>query len=338
MKSFTQWLRKYLRSATYLLATFPIACLLFAFVTLGIASGVIFPVAAVIFLVVMSSMERVAAFEVRRTNRLMKTDFDIPQPWLVAPLASWDGIKERVTSLRGWMTMLYVPIVFGWSIFSVVLIVLGLSGVVLTLISLGLVALSNFDRSFQVVDGGDKFAGTIHYSSGSGHVQLIFGDAVDTGSIGWNFGSYWGLAIGVACIAWALIAIPGNARGITHLVQGLLTGTFETPIREAIDTVVAKFQSVSKKQVAGEVDNSGTRPTNAKRQALDDLTDREQEILGLVAQGLSNSAISKALFITEGSVEKHVSNIMLKLGLPVTSDSHRRVLATLAYLEQSKDS
>jgi DNA-binding NarL/FixJ family response regulator len=65
---------------------------------------------------------------------------------------------------------------------------------------------------------------------------------------------------------------------------------------------------------------------------LDQLTQRERETLGLVAEGLSNKAIAARLFITERTVEAHVKQIFLKLGLGTDPDSHRRVLAVLAYL------
>ena len=62
------------------------------------------------------------------------------------------------------------------------------------------------------------------------------------------------------------------------------------------------------------------------------LTDREREVLGLVAEGLSNRAIAARLFVTERTVEAHVKQILLKLHLDVDPESHRRVRAVLAYL------
>ncbi len=65
---------------------------------------------------------------------------------------------------------------------------------------------------------------------------------------------------------------------------------------------------------------------------LGELTEREREVLGLLAEGLSNKGIAARLFITERTVEAHVKQIFLKLRLTVEPESHRRVLAVLAYL------
>jgi DNA-binding NarL/FixJ family response regulator len=66
---------------------------------------------------------------------------------------------------------------------------------------------------------------------------------------------------------------------------------------------------------------------------LDQLSAREREVLGLMAEGLSNSAIAARMFLTERGVEKHVTSIFQKLRLPVTADTHRRVLAVVAFLD-----
>jgi DNA-binding NarL/FixJ family response regulator len=65
---------------------------------------------------------------------------------------------------------------------------------------------------------------------------------------------------------------------------------------------------------------------------IDQLTPREREVLGLMAEGRSNSGIAQQLVVTERAVEKHVTSIFSKLRLPAASEDHRRVLAVLAYL------
>jgi DNA-binding NarL/FixJ family response regulator len=65
---------------------------------------------------------------------------------------------------------------------------------------------------------------------------------------------------------------------------------------------------------------------------LDELTPREREVLGLMAEGRSNAAVAARLFVTEKAVNKHINNIFSKLRMPPSTDDNRRVLAVLAYL------
>jgi DNA-binding NarL/FixJ family response regulator/class 3 adenylate cyclase len=70
-----------------------------------------------------------------------------------------------------------------------------------------------------------------------------------------------------------------------------------------------------------------------KRDPVEDLTPREREVLELMAEGRSNQAIGELLFVTPRAVEKHITNIFAKLGLPPAPEDHRRVLAVLAFLK-----
>jgi DNA-binding NarL/FixJ family response regulator len=69
-----------------------------------------------------------------------------------------------------------------------------------------------------------------------------------------------------------------------------------------------------------------------RKDPLAELTAREREVLSLVAEGMSNSAIAARLFVTERTVEAHIKQIFLKLGLAESREQHRRVLAVLAFL------
>lgn len=73
--------------------------------------------------------------------------------------------------------------------------------------------------------------------------------------------------------------------------------------------------------------------TSRHRSPLEALTPRETEVLKLMAEGRSNRAIAQVLVVSDGAVEKHVSNIFMKLDLPIAEVDHRRVLAVLRYLE-----
>ena len=66
---------------------------------------------------------------------------------------------------------------------------------------------------------------------------------------------------------------------------------------------------------------------------LEELTPREREVLGLMAEGRSNAAIAEQLVVTDRAVEKHVTSIFGKLGLTASNEDHRRVLAVLRFLE-----
>jgi DNA-binding NarL/FixJ family response regulator len=77
---------------------------------------------------------------------------------------------------------------------------------------------------------------------------------------------------------------------------------------------------------------SGLLNANRHVSALGTLTAREHDVLALMAEGRSNSAIADRIAVSERAVEKHISNIFSKLGLPPSDSDHRRVLAVLAYL------
>jgi DNA-binding NarL/FixJ family response regulator len=70
-----------------------------------------------------------------------------------------------------------------------------------------------------------------------------------------------------------------------------------------------------------------------RRGPFDDLTPREREVLGLMAEGRSNTGIARHLVVSDGAVEKHISSIFSKLGLATSDTEHRRVLAVLQFLQ-----
>ena len=69
---------------------------------------------------------------------------------------------------------------------------------------------------------------------------------------------------------------------------------------------------------------------------LAELTEREAEVLELIAEGLTNAAIGKRLYLSERTVEAHVRHVLMKLDIPQSEDSHRRVLAVLAHLDAAR--
>jgi DNA-binding NarL/FixJ family response regulator len=75
----------------------------------------------------------------------------------------------------------------------------------------------------------------------------------------------------------------------------------------------------------------------ARDDGLADLSDREREILALMAEGLTNTGIAKRLVLSERTIEAHVRHVLLKLGIPQSEDGHRRVLAVLAHLSAARE-
>ena len=103
-----------------------------------------------------------------------------------------------------------------------------------------------------------------------------------------------------------------------------------TAMDEFIDTLqrIVKGGSVVDPTLISEL--VGARRAN---DPLEQLTQREREVLALMAEGRSNGGIGRQLWVSERTVEKHVHSILMKLGLPDTTDDHRRVLAVVTFLK-----
>lgn len=320
MKLVTKWLRE----ALYLATSFPISVMLFSLTIFGLGSDLFLPLAVIVFLGLLTAMEYVAAFEVKRTNKILGTDFRIVRNWFSSPFFSWMGAKQRITSLRSWMVIGYVFVLFGWSLFSFIVLLLGISGVAIILFGLGLLTASTFSRSFEIESNGSFLAGSIQLTD-SDMVRFEIGDAVDQGVLLWYVDSYLTLAIALVVFVFSLWLIPRAARTLAKFVEGLLSGA----LMPQIENWLKRF---TKQGLVSERDVREAMDSESLKERLSDLSKREREILALMAQGKSNSGIAKELYITEGSVEKHISSILSKLNLPIEEDNHRRVLAVLKYL------
>ena len=125
---------------------------------------------------------------------------------------------------------------------------------------------------------------------------------------------------------------------VEHALDLLASGQRTGYLLKSRVTDVAEFIDTLQRVVRGgsAVDPELVQELVAARRTedpLDVLSPREREVLALMAEGRSNVGISRQLWVTEGTVEKHVRSILMKLRLPETDDAHRRVLAVLAFLE-----
>ena len=125
--------------------------------------------------------------------------------------------------------------------------------------------------------------------------------------------------------SYAFELLADDARGLGYLLKDRVSDLHD--LSDAVERV-GKGGSVLDPSVVAQL-------VGRRRQGhdpLDDLSEREREVLALMAEGRSNRAIAERLVITERTVEKHVRSILMKLNIPESQDDHRRVLAVLAYL------
>jgi DNA-binding NarL/FixJ family response regulator/class 3 adenylate cyclase len=123
---------------------------------------------------------------------------------------------------------------------------------------------------------------------------------------------------------YALDLLSDNAEGVGYLLKDRVAD---------LEEFAASVRRVAEGGSALDPEVVSLLVGRSRRQSpLDELTPREREVLGLMAEGRSNQAIAGQLFVTLRAVEKHVTNIFTKLDLPADADDHRRVLAVLTYL------
>jgi DNA-binding NarL/FixJ family response regulator len=123
---------------------------------------------------------------------------------------------------------------------------------------------------------------------------------------------------------YAVELLADGAGGVGYMLKERIAdpADFVEAVRRVADGGTAMDPEVVAQLVA----------RRGRASTLGELTPREREVLELMAEGRSNAAIAEALVVTEGAVEKHVSNIFGKLGLTSSEGAHRRVLAVLAFL------
>jgi DNA-binding NarL/FixJ family response regulator len=124
---------------------------------------------------------------------------------------------------------------------------------------------------------------------------------------------------------YAVELLAGGAGGVGYLLKERVADVAE--FVDAVHRVAGGGTCIDQEVIAQLM-------ARGRRNPIDVLTPREREVLGLMAQGLSNVAIAKSLTVSDGAVEKHVGNIFSKLGLEPDPEEHRRVRAVLTFLEK----
>jgi DNA-binding NarL/FixJ family response regulator len=124
---------------------------------------------------------------------------------------------------------------------------------------------------------------------------------------------------------YATELLAGDLRGVAYVLKDRVTEVSQ--FLETVDRVAAGGTVLDPEVV------SQLLARSRRQEPLGDLSPREREVLGLMAEGRTNAAIGQRLVITPRAVEKHVKNIFQKLRLPQAETDHRRVLAVLRYLD-----
>ena len=124
---------------------------------------------------------------------------------------------------------------------------------------------------------------------------------------------------------YALELLAGNAEGVGYLLKDRVSDIdeFAAAVRRVGEGGSALDPAIVSRLVGRQ----------RRDNPIDTRTPREREVLSLMAEGLSNAALSSRLFVTERAVEKHVTSIFGKLRLGADAEAHRRVLAVLAFLQ-----
>jgi DNA-binding NarL/FixJ family response regulator len=125
---------------------------------------------------------------------------------------------------------------------------------------------------------------------------------------------------------YAVELLSGGAGGVGYLLKERVADVAE--FVDAVHRVAGGGTCIDQEVIAQLM-------ARGRRNPIDVLTPREREVLGLMAQGLTNVAIAKSLTVSDGAVEKHVGNIFSKLGLEPSTEEHRRVRAVLTFLERA---
>lgn len=124
---------------------------------------------------------------------------------------------------------------------------------------------------------------------------------------------------------YAVELLSGGAGGVGYLLKERVADVSE--FVDAVHRVAGGGTCIDQEVIAQLM-------ARGRRNPIDVLTPREREVLGLMAQGMTNVAIAKSLTVSDGAVEKHVGNIFSKLGLEPSAEEHRRVRAVLTFLDK----
>jgi hypothetical protein len=233
-------IKKAFHDRLFLITTFPIALLAFEFVRWTIFDGGFLPFTVLLLLLLLSVAEPFAAFEIRRTNKIMNTEIvQRERPWYRAPFWSWEGIKERLSSVNAWFVVAYVFAAIFFSSLGVTILVLFWASVAVLFFALGAITPSNWNWVFSI--NGDDVSGKFSFLLDSEKFKLTIegfqsSELSIPDQLTWVYTSGWTVVLCLFLILLNFLVIPVLAKHMSDVAAQMLgansmAGDFEAKIK-----------------------------------------------------------------------------------------------------------
>jgi hypothetical protein len=219
-------LKKMFNDRVFILSTFPVALLAFWLVQLTLWGGGFLPFMALMLLALLTVAENFAAFEIRRTNKIMKSSIQQPvRPWYSESFWSWEGIKQRLSSTKAWFAIAYVFAAIFFSTIGVSILILFCLSVAVILFATGVINPSDWSRVYNLNES--EAVGKLSFLVDSDKVQATFvgTQSIDSefpSQITWVYTSGWTLAACMIFILLNIFVIPVLAKHMRDVTANLL--------------------------------------------------------------------------------------------------------------------
>ena len=216
-----------LRELIYIISSFPILLALFVIVTTALSTGAFIPLAVMVILLLLTAMEFLAHFEVKRTNWLLKSGIEPShEKWFTEKFFSWEGAKERAVSARSWLAIAYVFLAFGLSILGLVVALLAITAVAGLLVVVGVIIVTPTSGTIHLNQNG--FSGNLLLNIDANNFQAQFlgfdiKDGPVNGSFNWTYSSPLYLVLSILLIVVAVALVPLIAKWQKELVVKFLS-------------------------------------------------------------------------------------------------------------------
>lgn len=219
-------IKKMFRDRLFILSTFPIALFSLWFVQLTLWGGGFLPFMVLMLLALLTVAEFFTQFEIRRTNKIMKTKIQQPErPWYSSQFWSWDGVQERMTSTKAWFAIIYVFAAIFFSSIGVTILVFSWLSVAILVFATGLLTPPTMTWVFNLNES--EAVGKLSLFVDPERVQATFAgtqsiDSEIPNQITWVYTSGWTIAVCVILILLNIFVIPVLAKHMRDVTANLL--------------------------------------------------------------------------------------------------------------------